>query len=542
MSSNGSPSPGSNEPGVVTPPDPLRLAGSDRTKVKRGGPFAASRWADRQVSLSNWPVLFLLPVLIAVVQAAAITPFLHLLLGESFGLSGGRAAPWPGGLALVGLAGFYLTIILAKLVSNANVAQVASFFAWLLVTGAWLATVPDYDFSGFLADPWSLVSEHGHLVAPLFFGMGCYWQGLRYASDPGLMGADEIRAMIQRAWAILLGGIVIAAVLNNPSADTAVHAARIAVPVGAIGTMALIAAAETETTRQIARRRGAKGPQWDRWARLVASLSAVALVLAVIVVVILGPGALAAGIHGLYLAGKVLLTGAGYVLYALFFLVYQVIRAVYYLLNLIFGDMEFQPPDQPPMFGGQQGLPENLERSESEPWEQAELIRWIALGIAVIIVAIILFRFARRRPAVEAEGEMDVERDSVFSRGLLKDQLKGLFRRGPRGERIPVLDLSKTPASIRESFMFLHVLANRQFAGRRDAETPEDFARRLRGVWPGTADSLRDLVRSYQKVRYGDVPDGAENPDLPPSQRAWGLIWERRKDWEPPEKDDGDDS
>jgi hypothetical protein len=540
MSSSRSPSPDSNNEDLLAPPDPLRLAGSDRTQVRRGGPFSADRWGKRHLTLSNWPVLFLLPALIAITQAAAITPLTHLIFGESFGLTSGHEAPWPGGLALVGLAGFYSTFMLARMISKVLIAQILSFVAWLGVTLIWLGTVPDYDVKGLIGDPWSLVSEHGYMVGPLFLAMGCFWQGIRYASEPMLMAADDIRGMIQRSWAILLGGIVFAAVLNNPSADTAISASRIAVPIAAITSMALIAAAETESTRQVARSRGAKGPQWSRWFKLVASLSAVSLVLALIVVVLLGPEALAAGIHAIYVVGRLVLIGAGYVLYAIFFLVYQVIRAVYYLLNMIFGDMNMKPPEQPEMFGGQQGPPPEIQQGETEPWAQAELIRWIALAIALLIVAFILFRFARRRPALTGEGVTDEERDSVFSTGLLKDQLKGLFRRKPRGEQIQVLDLTTTPATIRESFMYLHVLANRQDAGRREAETPDDFARRLRGVWPGTAESLRDLVRGYQRVRYGDAEDTETNPDLPPTRRAWHNIWERRKDWEPPEEEDGE--
>lgn len=542
MSSSRSPSPDSNSSDLLPPPDPLRLAGSDRTQPALGGPFSANRWRQRGIGLRNWPILFLLPVLIAIAQAAAITPLVHLLFGESFGLTSGRAAPWPGGLALVGLAGFYSTLALAKVVRRAAFAQVLAFVCWIAGTLLWLSTIPGYDVNGLVADPWSLVSAHGYMVAPVFLAMGCWWQGIRYASDAALMAADEVRSMIQRCWALLLGGIVFSAIMDNPSADAAIGAARIAVPVAAIATMALLAAAETESTRQVARRRGAKGPQWSRWLKLVSSLSGVALVLALIVIGLLGPDALSATVHGIATVGRLLLIGAGYILYALFYLVYQVIRAVYYLVTLIFGDMEMKPPARP-QFPGQQQQPMQLEQQqEPEPWEQAELIRWIALVIAIVIVAIILFRFSRRRPALTGDGVVDEERDSVFSSGLLRNQLKDLFRRRERSQKIPTLDLTATPATIREAFMFLHVLANRQATGRLDAETPDDFARRLRGVWPGTADSLRDLVRGYQRVRYGDVTDAEGNPDLPQSQRAWGHIWDRRKDWVPPIDEDKDNS
>ena len=50
----------------------------------------------------RWPTLIVLPVLIAILGAAALTPLLEVFLGESFGLSGGREAPWTWLLAFVG--------------------------------------------------------------------------------------------------------------------------------------------------------------------------------------------------------------------------------------------------------------------------------------------------------------------------------------------------------------------------------------------------------------------------------------------------------
>jgi hypothetical protein len=538
MSSSELPSPDSTDPEVVAPPDPLRLAGSDRTRLRQGGPLSAKRWSQRQIGLSNWPALFLLPVLIAIVQAASIVPWIHLIFGESFGLSGGRDAPWAGGLAIVGLAGFYSTLLLGRFVSRDWLAQMLAFIMWLAVSLTWLATVPDYDVQGLVADPWSLVSEHGYFVGVLFLAMGCWWQGIRYASDAALMIADEIRAMVQRCWGILLIGIFLAAIMSNESAAVGLRATRWAVPIAAVASMAVIAAAETESTRQVARSRGAKGPQWSRWFRIVLSVTGISAVLSLFMIVVLGPGALAATIDVMAAILRVVGLGLGYIAFAIFYLLYQVIRAVYYLITLIFGDLEMKPPEMPQQPAGQSDPTPMQEPTASEPWEQAELLRWIALGIAVILVAIVIFRIRRRATNLANTGPVDESRDSVFSAGLLRNQLKDLFRRSPRAEKPTVLDLNAEPASIRESFMFLHVLANRQNEARHEAETPEDFARRLRAHWPGTADPLHDLTRGYERVRYGDMEDTPQNPDFPRATRAWSTIWERRKDWEPPEPDD----
>jgi hypothetical protein len=483
-------------------------------------------------------MLFLMPALIAIVQSAAIAPFVHLLFGEAFGLSGGRSAPWAGGLALVGLAGFYSTVLLGRFVSRDWLAQLFAFVCWLAVSLLWLSTVPEYDVQGLVGDPWSLVSEHGYFIGLLFLAMGCWWQGIRYASDDTLMVADEIRAMIQRCWGILLAGMFFAAIVDNVSGDAGLRAARWAVPVAAVASMAVIAAAETESTRQVARCRGAKGPQWSRWLRIVLSVTGISAILSLFVIVVLGPGALAATIDAFLAILRVVGIGLGYIAFAIFYLLYQVIRAVYYLITLIFGDLDIRPPEMPQQPSAEREPMPMQEPGVSEPWEQAELLRWIALGIAVIMVAIVIFRIRRRAAAIAASGPVDESRDSVFSAGLLKHQLKDLFRRSPRTAKPRVLDLDAEPVSIRESFMFLHVLANRQNETRREAETPEDFARRLRAHWPGTADSLRDLTRGYERVRYGDIEDTPQNPDYPKAKRAWRSIWERRKDWVPPEPDE----
>ncbi|MEJ7838866.1 MAG: hypothetical protein WKF81_08620, partial [Thermomicrobiales bacterium] len=164
---------------------------------------------------------------------------------------------------------------------------------WLVGTLGWLATVPGYELGPLLADPVSVVSERGHFVGMFFLTMGCWWQGIRYASDVNLIHADEIRAMIQRCWGILLIGIFFAALMSNNSADTAISASRFAVPVAVIACLALIAAAETQSTREIAISRGAKGPQWDRWLRIVLAVSGLALIVSLVIIGLLGPGALA---------------------------------------------------------------------------------------------------------------------------------------------------------------------------------------------------------------------------------------------------------
>ncbi|MEJ7838867.1 MAG: DUF4129 domain-containing protein, partial [Thermomicrobiales bacterium] len=247
---------------------------------------------------------------------------------------------------------------------------------------------------------------------------------------------------------------------------------------------------------------------------------------------------LAAAISAIATVARLIGLGIGYALFAVFYLVYQFVRAVYYLLQLIFDDFDMQPPEMPQQPAGMPDQGPPLEQQESEPWEQAELIRLIAFGLAIIVVALVVFRLRRRQSNRDDPETPDESRESVFSSGLLRDQLRGLFLRRSREDGLRTLDLTGEPGSVRESFLWLHVLADRQLVPRRDEETPDDFVRRLRAVWPGTADSLRDLRLGYQRVRYGEADDSPENPDLPAARRAWQSIWERRKDWVPPPEED----
>jgi hypothetical protein len=243
--------------------------------------------------------------------------------------------------------------------------------------------------------------------------------------------------------------------------------------------------------------------------------------------VLLGPNALQFLVT---LAGQVLrLVGIalGYLAYGIFYLLYQVIRAVYYLLELIFGDLSFERPEQPQQPGGFGGQEPIQPGEPAQPWAHAELIRWVLLIVAILLVGLIIFRIRRRATIAADANAVDESRESVFSSNLLKDQLRGLFRRGQRGPGGPhELDLDRPPTTVRETYQYFSVLAERQAVGRLDAETPEDFARRLRAAWPGTGDDLTHLTRAYQSVRYGTAPDDDVSTIAPP----WSSIYARRKE------------
>jgi hypothetical protein len=474
-----------------------------------------------------WPELILLPVLVAIVQALAITPLLHIFFGESFGLTGGRPVMWPGGLALLGLAAFWSAKFVMRITRSATWFPVAMGACWLVAAAIWIGAEPVYGLRGVLAEPASLVDARGYLIAPLLLSLGVWWQGIRYATIDFLFTAEEVRGSTQRSWLVLIGTLIFAALLRNAAGDDALATTPFVVPALMVASVALVAAAEIHASRQQIRQSGGRPPTWSRWARLVGGLGSAIVVVAVIVLLALTPGAFAAMIDVLIgvlrLIGQLVL----WLLYGVFYILYYAFYAITELLRSLFG-LEFGPQEPPQQ---QQGMPQTPfqipDRTDNGEWKYAILLRWGVLALIVFAVVVLLFRLTRRSQGEPVEAIGDEERSSVFSADLAKQQLRNLFRRGPRGSRLPRLNFDAAPASVRDSWRYLQVLAVRQEVARREEETPQDFAERLRGHWPGTAASLNDLVVRYERSRYGEIDS---ERDTVAAIDDWADIYRRRSD------------
>jgi hypothetical protein len=481
----------------------------------------------RRRGLRHWPELLLLPILLAIVQGLAISPLLYIFFGESFGLTGGRPVMWPGGIALLGLASFWAAKFVMRVTRSATWFPVAMALCWLIAVAVWIGLEPVYGLRGVLSDPVSLVDERGYLIAPLLLSLGVWWQGIRYATIDFLFTAEEVRGSTQRSWLVLVGSLIFAALIDNDAGDQALGTTPFVVPALMVASVALVAAAEIHASRQQISQSGGRPPTWSRWARLVGAVGTSILVVAIVVLLLLTPGAFAAMIDTLLgvlrLIGQLLLWvlyGVFYVLYYIFYAITELIRSVF---NLEFGPME--PPKQPE--GMQNGPLEFQQQEEQGEWKYAIWLRWGVLGLLVVAVVVLLFRFTRRSSSDDVEEVGDEERSSVFSADLAKQQLRNLFRRGPRGSRLRRLNLDAAPESTREAWRYLQVLAVRQDVARRDDETPQDFAGRLRATWPGTAASLNDLATRYERSRYGDIDS---EQDYAAAVEAWSDIHRRRND------------
>ncbi|MGB3307909.1 MAG: DUF4129 domain-containing protein [Thermomicrobiales bacterium] len=504
-----------------TSPSPAPSDSADASEVQRG------RLRERLGNgWRSWPVEILFPLLLALLMVSAIAPLLYMFLGEQFGLTAGRPTPWPWGFAFVGLVGCWGTRVLLQLRLPRGVLPVLSIALLALSLIAWFALQPKYDIGALLADPVSLVKENGYFVVPIFVAMAAWWQGARYAEDPGRYVPEEMRGVVQRCWLILTGSIVLAALVHNDAGAAAIDAAKVALPLCMIASVALVAGSEVESTRQLARRRGGQVPGWKRWYRLAGGFTVAIVVLTLIVLILLGPGTMRAILDSIVFGIRIVGWLLGYVLFALAYVLYLVVRA----LEAVFGDL-FGPINPPKMENGAPPAQQQqiFEQGESQPWEHAVLLRWIAVGIALVIVGIIIFRVTRKTPPSDGDGIVEEERESVFSADLARKQLRDLFRRRhgpPAPER---LDLDRAPLTVREAMIYLEVLAAREGVERRDAETPADFSRRLRGIWSGTGGALGDLIGSYHGVRYGDADDPENGPASRTAAEAWRQIWARRK-------------
>lgn len=501
----------------------------------RSDSLASPEPPSRHTIRQEWPRLVVLPALVALIGTAVAAPLVEMFLGPHFGVSGGREAPWPWSLVIIACIGFWAAIALESTKLSREASTALLMLLGLAVNLGWWTLEPVWDVRPLLRDPISLVGDNGHFVVPLMVGIGFWIQGLRLAFEPSLMGAEAIRERVRFAIVALGLGMALAGLIGGDMGDAGISAAIIGLPVLLVSSAAAIAAGEMAATRRLASRRQTTAPGWDRWARTSGGAALVLLVVVGVGALFLGPGALQLVVDGLAALWQGIATVLLWIVYGIVYVIYYVYRFVAWIINSIFGDV-VRPMELPEM-GGQIAPPEEEvlppEVVESEP---NLLLRWIALGIALVIVALIVFFMARRRASADGEGDIEEERSSIFSAALARKQLRDLFRRKPRPERPRRLDLDRDPDSVREAMLYLQVLATRQGVGRMAWETPRDFAARLAKEWAGLDDPLGVIRARYERARYGETDE-----DRREAVQAWRQIRDARRDAPPkPSADDKD--
>lgn len=473
----------------------------------------------------GWPTLIVLPALVMIIGAATLSPLIEMFLGPDFGLSGRRDAPWPWSLAVIGLLGFWAAKILGSRRLSQNVSSTMLIGLGLATMLLWWGIEPVWDVGPVLRDPISLVRGNGHLVLPLFLGLGFWIYGARMGFDPALMSPEQLREIVRNSLIALALFTALAGLIGGDMGGAGISAAILALPVVLVSAAGAIAAAEMDATRRMASQRHTTAPGWDRWARTSGGAALMILLVVGIGALFLGPGALQLVLDGLGAAWNLIATMILWIMYGVIYAIYYIYRFVAWIINSIFGDV-LGPMELPEMQGqaGPEEEPMPLQEQTGES-EFATLLRWIGLGIALVIVAVIVFMLARRRESASGDGVVEEERSSIFSAELARKQLRDLFRRKPKAGRPHRLDLDRDPGSVRDTMLYLQVLAARQEVGREASETPHDFTERLASAWPDLSGPLQAIRERYERARYGETDE-----DRRAAIEAWREIWGARKD------------
>lgn len=465
------------------------------------------------------PASILLPIFVGALRAAPFAPFLAMFLSEQFGISGGLPAPsaWP--LAAISAIGFWSVRLLPRLVRHPGAANAAFVALGIICWIVWMALEPHWDVGPVLRSPISIANDNGQHAWTFIVAIIFWLLTLRLALDEREQSSEGVRGIMVRSLVAVMVGAILAGLIGGEMGEAGLRAAFVAVPVALVAGVGAVGMSEMASTRAIARRRGTTVPGWNRWARSFVGTATVLLAITFVFALILGPGFVGMVVDVLAAMWRAFATILLWVLYGIVYAFVMIYRAIAWLLSQFF-DTSIPQIEVPEM--GLQGTPapiEFAEEAETEPWWFAPYLRFAGIIALVLIALALVVRFARFRiNPVEAGHEE--ERSSVFSGSLLRQQLRNLFRRKSGSEKPRKLDLASDPSSVRESMLFLQVLAHRLDVTRKPAETPHDFTDRLRRLWPLLAEPLGEINSRYERVRYGETEE-----DRAAVVVAWREIW-----------------
>ncbi|HET9014247.1 MAG TPA: DUF4129 domain-containing protein [Thermomicrobiaceae bacterium] len=465
---------------------------------------------------SDWPDL-VISVLVAAVEAAVLAPWLHLIAG--FVGHPGAAVPWPVGIAVVGLASFWMARGLLLGGWDVTAARAASVGLWLVLVVVW------YGLAGAgIAAPLRVVdglfSLRGSLLAILAVSALAWWRGLALGSEPESFNGDFVRGLVLRGVVVLGLGLVLAAIAGGPAGRAALDAGAVALPVVLIGGLVAAAGVQVRLSRRRVRTAGDRsGLGW-----LGASAGiALGIVLVALLVAGVAGRSVWAEVAG-PLGALVGLVGAGiyWLLIAIAYLFFLLATPLLWLAHRAIGSnqpaQKIQQAAPPPLSKFQQQAHQGLSPT---------LIHLLQVGLFVVVAAVVVWlvlRSLRRFRQQVEERPVDEVRESVWSSDLALAQLRGWLRGlGPHrgGRRRASVDLNAAPASVRDAYRHLLVLAERRERARRAAESPVDYAARLEAAWPAVDDPLDDLTARYLAARYGEV-ESAE--DVARARDDWAAI------------------
>lgn len=465
------------------------------------------------------PAVVLLPIFIGFLRAAPYPIFFAMFLGPQFGLSNGHQAPNGWALALIGAIALWSVRIVPRIARNlidTNILYMAIGIAcWM----GWMALEPGWHLGEVLRNPILMVNGQGQFGWTFAITLLFWVFALRLAMDEREQSPEGVRGIMARSLVAVLAGVVIAALVPGEMSSAGLSAAYIALPVALVAGIGAVGMSEMISTRAAARKRGVTVPGWGRWGRTFVGVTIVVLVVTFVAGLVFGPAFLQLAIETIATIWRGVATVLLWIIYGIVYGLFWIARALVWLFNALF-HTTLTPPEVPDM--GEQPPPGNLEMPEQgdiEPWKYASLLRFGGILALVVIGFLILSRFVRFR-ASPRDSDLDEERSSVFSGSLLRNQLRNLFGRKSYEDKPRKLNLSDDPSSVRETMLYLQVLAARMEMPKRDHESAIDFTSRLASEWPDVGAEIREINNRYERVRYGETEE-----DKVAAIAAWRAIW-----------------
>lgn len=236
-----------------------------------------------------------------------------------------------------------------------------------------------------------------------------------------------------------------------------------------------------------------------------------------------------------------LLAAVIWLLTPVFFLLYLILnKPIEWLAQLFHGLKRPQPltvPTPPPNCGPTPGsTPGSLPSTPPKPClppvhaptpppiplEWLTALRWGLITLAIVVVLVVLARALYRYTDQRHERAYSDERTMLDAREILGAQLRRFFdafRRQPNVDEPATADLAV--GSVRHVYRDVLVAAAGSGRTRREAETPEEFQRRLTHGDPAqpetvpaaeVADAFERLTHTYEQARYGPPDADGEQP------------------------------
>lgn len=469
------------------------------------------------------PSVILLPIFLGFLRAAPFVPIVAMFLNPHFGLSNNHPAPNAWVLAGIGAIGFWSVRFLPKYIRNPIIVNVLFVMIGIVGWGVWMALEPQWHFGDILRDPISMVSGNGQFAWTFIITLIFWILTLRLALDEREQSSEGVRGIMIRSLVAILLAIFLAGIVGGEMGDAGLSAGYIALPVALISGIGAVGLSEMISTRNAARRRGATVPGWNRWGRTFLGSAGLVLLITFVAALVFGPGFLGLVLDSLATLWSGIATVLLWIMYGVVYAIYLIVNGALWLMNLLF-DTSVAPMDAPQLGEAPPEGNEPTVPGETEPWKYAYLVRLGGIIAAVIVAFLVITRFIHFRHSDEMD-DPNEERTSVFSGSLLRNQMRNLFRRRGHGDRPRKLDLASEPTSVRESMLYLQVLAERLSMGREIRETPHDFTARLAEQWPQLESPLGEIRTRYERVRYGESEE-----DRLAVINAWSQIWTAQKD------------